>query len=246
MIKVVTFTGADNSVDPRSLFELADKYPFVEWAILVSRTLSGTKRFPPLRWIDKLVELNNERILNNKPSLNLSLHLCGAYVKELLSGNSEFITEELDDIWNAFARVQINTHAADYIINYDGLVNALAEFPDKEFIIQYDGVNGDRIISTIQGFGDPDDIKFSTLFDLSHGAGTLPEKWPDLLAGVKCGYAGGISPANIADQMALINSKVGAVDTWVDMETHVRSDGDRVFDLQKVEKCLEIAANYIR
>lgn len=241
MITTVTITGADDSISPRALFEMSDKYPFVEWGILVSRTSAGKRRFPSLRWIDQLVELNTERILNSKGSLKLSMHLCGAYVKELLSGDNEFITEELDDVWQAFERVQINTHASEYFINDQGLVSALEEYTDKEFIIQYDGVNGDKLITNLIGH----DIKFATLFDLSHGAGVLPEKWPDVIPGVKCGYAGGIGPDNIADQMLLVNNITRNVETWVDMETKVRSDGDNLFDMSKVEKCLRTAAQFV-
>lgn len=241
MIKTVTITGADDSIAPETILSISDRFPFVEWGILVSRTSSGLRRFPSLRWIDRLVELNNQRIINNQGSIKLSMHLCGAYVKELLSGNHEFIDDELDDVWNAFARVQINTHAADYIIKYDDMLKSLMEFPDKEFIIQYDGVNGERIIQSIH-----EDVKFSALFDLSHGAGTLPESWPDLLPRIKCGYAGGIGPDNIADQIALINSKVGSVDTWIDMETKVRSANDLIFDAYKVERCLKISAQFIK
>lgn len=242
MIKIVTITGADNSVDPVELFKLSDKYPFVEWAILVSRTSSGTRRFPPFRWIDKLIELNTEHILSGKPSINLSMHLCGSYVRELLTGKDEFIEEELTDTWNAFSRVQINTHAEPHKINTLPLAEALGNYPDKEFIFQYDGVNADELLALPFMEG----TKYSALFDLSHGTGVLPESWPDMLPGVKCGYAGGIGPDNIADQMALINSKVGTVDTWIDMETKVRSNGDLLFDLFKVEKCLQIAKEFIK
>ena len=32
---------------------------------------------------------------------------------------------------------------------------------------------------------------------------------------------------------------------WIDMETKVRSDDDRQFDLEKVRRCLEIAAPFV-
>lgn len=242
MIKLVTMTGADDSVMPERIFETSDKFPFVEWAILVSRTSAGTPRFPSLRWIDKVAELNNERIIGGKPSINLSCHLCGKYVRELLIGNGEFITEELDDVWNIFSRVQINTHAEPHDIDAFYLTSLLNMHNDKEFIFQYDGVNGETLLNL--QFIPP--THYSTLFDLSHGAGLLPESWPALLPGIKCGYAGGIGPDNIEQQIIKINEIVGDVDTWVDMETKVRSANNQQFDIMKVEQCLRIAEPYIK
>lgn len=244
MIKTVTITGADDSISPETIISISNRFPFVEWGILVSRTSAGTRRFPSLRWIDKLAELNNDRILNSTPSLNLSCHLCGKYVRELLIGNTDFIEEELDDIWNIFSRVQINTHGEIHQIDEDNLLYNITNHSDKEFIFQIDNINSDRLlnladISTYK-------FKYSGLFDLSHGSGILPEKWPELITGVKCGYAGGIGPDNIKDQIELINSKVGKIDTWIDMETKVRSSNDMVFDTDKVEKCLQIASEYIK
>ena len=63
---------------------------------------------------------------------------------------------------------------------------------------------------------------------------------------IKCGYAGGISPDNIEAQIKLIEEKVGDIQTWIDMETHVRSFNDSVFDLYKVEQCLEISKKYVK
>jgi hypothetical protein len=61
------------------------------------------------------------------------------------------------------------------------------------------------------------------------------------LPGVKCGYAGGIGPDNIAEQMSKVNFIVNDVDTWIDMETKVRSCNDQQFDIVLVEKCLALA-----
>lgn len=86
-------------------------------------------------------------------------------------------------------------------------------------------------------------------FDMSHGAGVLPEKWPDFI-GEYCGYAGNRGPRPPA----------GDKDIWIDNRFDffklfqlnqywsvkypsclVRSDHDKKFDIKKVRKCLEIA-----
>jgi hypothetical protein len=70
----------------------------------------------------------------------------------------------------------------------------------------------------------------------------LAKEWPKPLEDVLCGYAGGLGPDNIEAQLELISKAVGNREIWVDMETHVRSNDDQRFDLDKVEKVLEICA----
>jgi hypothetical protein len=88
-------------------------------------------------------------------------------------------------------------------------------------------------------------FKVSALFDKSGGAGILPTEWPELLNGIKCGYAGGLSPENLEEQIKLIEHKAWSSEIWIDMETHVRSDEDAVLDLEKVIECLTIASQYV-
>lgn len=229
-ITKVTMTGADNSITPEQLFPITEKYPFVEWGILVSRNSQGNNRFPSKEWMNSLALIEQNQ-------LQLSCHLCGTYVKEILMGSTRFISE-LGDIWKHFSRVQINTHGIPHQYDKSGLIQVLKEHTDKEFIFQYDIVNK-QIVEAVS----PECKNISALFDLSHGAGVLPKEWVEPLEGIKCGYAGGLSPDNVEQQIKLIEEKVGDGEIWIDMETQIRSNNDQQFDLQKVEKVLEICLN---
>jgi hypothetical protein len=233
MIKVVTITGADESVTAGQLFDLSRKFPFVEWAILVSRNSTGTRtRFPAISWINKLIDVAKTTKHSDAP-MKLSLHLCGDYVNEILNGDIDFVHRDLTPIWPAFNRVQINTHGVAHDFDGKKLVELLSVFPEKEFIFQYDNMNDGALNACIAARAN-----CSALFDMSHGAGIAPKHWPDLLPGVKCGYAGGISPQNIGYHISKINDIIGGKETWIDMETHVRSNNDKQFDLHKVTECL--------
>jgi hypothetical protein len=103
------------------------------------------------------------------------------------------------------------------------------------------------------------------LFDVSGGAGILPDGWPQPIhidiepgefgEGIEywrySGYAGGLGPGNLAEQIPKIIEASGGTEftnegrIWLDMESRVRSDDDRQFDLQKVRRCLEIAGPYV-
>lgn len=238
MISIVTLTGADNGTNPQDLLNLSEKYPFAEWAILVQGGKSmkdGKPRWPSYNWITQLIPLYH------KHGLKLSLHLCGDYVNSILMGDIDFIANDLSPFWQIFKRVQINTHGIPHSFDNTKMAELMNLYPDKEFIFQYDEVN-DNILYNAKHNG----VKCSALFDLSHGAGLLPNQWPLPITNIKCGYAGGISPSNVVDQIEKVNSIVGNIDTWIDMETHVRSDFDRVFDLEKVETVLSLSVKYIQ
>ena len=180
-------------------------------------------------------------VLKKIYGLNLSCHLCGQWVRDILTGNVDLGIELNPDVWDSFSRVQINTHAELHEFTPEGF-QYMAKFgTTKEFIFQFDGVN-QALLAAAKSF----DVNHSALFDLSHGVGVLPEEWPDLLTETKCGYAGGLNPDNLEEQIKLIEAKAGDTEIWIDMETGVRSNADGLFDLEKVERCLEIASRYVK
>ncbi len=220
-------TGADDSISPKDLFSISERYPFVEWGILVSRNSQGNNRFPSKSWMDELAEL----VKRDNPEMKLSCHLCGRYVNEVLLGSDRF-ADEIGKIWSLFKRVQINTHGIKHPFEREAVVD-LKSF-NKEIIFQFDGANKTILDIAISG-----GVDCSTLFDMSHGAGVLPKEWLIPIDGVRCGYAGGLSPENVFEQVKLIESKVGNYELWIDMETQIRSDSDQRFDLEKVVSVLE-------
>lgn len=232
MITKVTITGADQSIHPQALADLSGDFPFVEWGILVSRKQSSGPRFPSAGWILELAAVKNEFNLNH-PGLpmQLSMHLCGAYVREFLKGDFHF----WDNLpAHLFERVQLNTHGEPHTWSPFRVAHFIASHSRHEFIFQYDNVN--HVVTAYEL------DKVSALYDLSHGAGILPEFWPLPLKNCKYGYAGGLGPHNLKEQMEEINQVSGNEEVWIDMETQVRSGSSlEKFDLDKVHRCLEIA-----
>lgn len=232
MLTRVTITGADDSIHPGDLKIFTKLYPFIEWGILVSKKNFGVPRYPTLNWLNQLKEVKDTNI----GSFNLSCHLCGRYVRELVIGKDTAI-QELGDLWNIFERIQINFHGIKHNTTED-MINLLLKYPEKEFIFQYDDVNIDAVHMAYKA-----GVNCSALFDRSGGAGILPDEWPEPIEGIKCGYAGGLSPHNLEKQIKIIENIVGDEPFWIDMETHVRTADNKNFDLNKVEACLQISMN---
>lgn len=230
----VTITGADDSISQRDIMKLSRKFPFVEWGILVSRSSAGKNRFPSVDWMEELYRL----IKLENASISLSGHLCGAYVREILLGKTSFCYE-VGNLWRSFQRIQINTHGVTHEWTEAGLDRSMNEFESKEFIFQLDGANN-SVVEFAKMYMD-----VNGLFDMSHGAGVLPGTWPQPLMGMNCGYAGGMSPTNVEENIQKIEKLGGNQEFWIDMETHVRTNHDSQFDLGKVEKVLQISSKYV-
>lgn len=233
----MTITGADDLTSVDDLIEISAAFPFVEWGILIG-THHGTERFPSRDWIIQLVEAS----MHEAEPLNLSLHVCGQHLRDIANGSSQ-----LDDFLSPqlfhFRRVQLNWHGERQQPNCsENILKAFCELDtfgwDPTLIFQLDGVNDLLFDAPSRRFA------CCGLFDRSHGAGVLPGEWPQCSTDIPCGWAGGLGPDNLAEEIPRITEKSwAALDFWIDMETHVRT-GDHL-DLDKVRQCLEIAQPFV-
>lgn len=237
-IDILTLTGADNTVQQQPLHDLTAQFPFVEWGILLSNTAEGKNRFPSTEWICDLVAGYEHR--KHKPQL--SGHLCGRWVRDICAGNWSFL-DDRPEFSGYFTRFQLNFHS--YLHKIKDMDKFVEGFKDprlsfcKQFIFQLDDVNNE-ILEVAQ----KNDINAAGLFDTSGGAGVLPKEWPESLREY-CGYAGGLGPQNLREQMELLDTVVGDRTVWVDMETHVRDYDNDDFDYEKCRQCLEIGKEWV-
>jgi len=224
-VKHVTATGADDSVDGiEELFSISEQFPQVEWGILVSRNNAGCPRFPSMNWLQEL----SDAVRRYPNKLNLSVHLCGTWVRQIfLEGKADVFDYVPMDI---FKRVQFNFHAQHHHVDKEAAVAFLKEkFSQYELIFQCDGVN-DALINLCTEAG----LVAYPLYDQSGGAGIIPDSWPTATG--YSGYAGGLSPANVVYELLRIEEARNGYEVWVDAETKLRCDNDRVFDLDLVSE----------
>lgn len=237
IIDRVTVTGADDNISPLKMVKVFQEYPFVEFGILLSKKQAGSLRFPSLTWLHWLHKTNSK--LENK--LPLSAHLCGAWVRDICVGGNCFFRERAN-ISDMFQRFQLNFHGEKQIVNQHQFSANIARLCRLgQFILQMDGVNDDLLGLARKYFR----MDVAPLFDLSGGAGVLPKEWPKGLSSSYCGYAGGLAPANLSEQMERIAEVAGAGPIWIDAETLLRSNHDTLFDLDKVRAFLEAAKPWI-
>jgi hypothetical protein len=225
----VAMTGADDSIQPEDLLEINAAYPEVEWAILLSKNSVGFRRFPSFKWIERLKDASKG------VPIRLSGHLCGSWVRDLLLAKPTVLNEQ-PGLLDMFQRVQLNFHAYDHEYDKDFL-KVLPS--DKQYIFQIDNVN-----DSVFKFALDSGLNAVPLFDVSGGAGIVPDKWPTPIDSVYCGYAGGLGPDSMTTQLELI-SKVATQTIWIDMERRIRSEDDETFLLGKVKICLDLVRKFM-
>jgi phosphoribosylanthranilate isomerase len=226
-LQYCTITGADDATEVKDLQALEKEFPFVEWAILWMPEKAGTARFPTAGWIK-----NFKAQCKDSPA---SLHLCSQALLDFAAGKKVAAME-------GFTRVQLNLkfNNAGEKIDLKQLAARVKAHPEVEFILQYTEDKKDTLLPLFK-----DIPNHALLFDASAGAGISPDKWSAPVPGHHCGYAGGLGPENIAENLKMIEKVVPAgYATWVDMESKVRTND--TFDLGKVRRVLETAGAYVK
>lgn len=233
-IRHVTLTGADDHTDPAALVRLRAAYPYSEWAVLFSQRKAGVPRYPSIDWVRRLNAAFDESGPEAGPT-RLAAHLCGKWVDDALGGRLTFVSTYAFN-HNLFARLQLNL-GKDRLARAVGSrrVEDVAAEAERPVIL---GGNYAAVTADPEWFRGHN---LHPLFDASGGRGAAQDTWPaPLAAGLLCGYAGGLGPDTLADDLKRIEDVVGDATVWIDMESRIRDDSNRL-DLGKCERVLEIA-----
>lgn len=237
LLRVVTLTGADEQTNFSQMARLSERFfNLVEWGVLYNPETAGKGgRYPSLEWLEKFAEKAS------KKRMRIALHLCGRAVKTLLEADLErpgLIKGEarrIMDLAAQFDRVQINTVAKmELVPKYGRLVEVLNRNENRSRVIfQWNERNKDVCLALRS------EHAFEVLVDSSGGRGISPQGWPDLDHHDvrRPGFAGGLGPDNIVEQLKVLAEKADRRCFWVDMEGKLRDEQDR-FDLERCEDVL--------
>jgi hypothetical protein len=217
----VTITGADDAVDPAALYALSREFGFVEWGILRSNSREGTARFPSSGWRQRFAV----PLVGWRPQT--ALHLCGEAAREAIAGNDEW-----PDLWH-YDRVQLNGFSRFRL----PFVRCARSWKRIEVILQTSDLASELHAIELEKL-DPNIVH---LLDASGGRGQVAvwAERPEL----RLGYAGGIGPDNVVQQIEHLLSYRTEQEFWIDMESGIRTS-DR-FDLAKVRRVLELAKPFV-
>lgn len=215
-LKHISLIGIDEKTDLKELQILQDKYPLVEFGVIMSKNWkdNGNRYYNP----DNLEKLKDK-------NLNLSLHLCGSLARSAILNNWNPTLLFLEENINLFKRAQLNIST-----NKKNPENLILDIPKplEEVIIQQKGIDGAKMF--LDYYQKTKDKKVSILLDSSGGLGIDTPLIP-LDIECKVGYAGGFGPDNILEKTRLLLNSEKTHDFWVDMESKIRTND--WFDIKK-------------
>ncbi len=240
----VGFCGIDDSVEPLLLAALSAQHPYIEWGILFREDKKNTPRYASDQFLTKLKEY--------KGRMRLAGHLCADAVNRVLLGDADLPRRLADDY--GVKRYQLNATVANgcdvALFGTDEGAERVVENlravceanPTLEFIVQRNAQT--RALWERLAPAPPRNLSF--LYDESMGFGTSPESWPAPErardgAAPLFGYAGGLSPANIVEQLGAMVASSTGLPFWIDMESSLRTelaDGSDAFDVNKASQCI--------
>lgn len=237
----VTITGADDKVDPKALVDLSERYPFVEWGILVSHKRVGTNRYPCMRWAREAA------IILASNGCHFAFHLCG-------ESRANYQSNRIDSVALVERLTQEAMVPTQCRIQLNGFDHTLEGFdPPNPFVPHILPVKSDNLP---EAMGKKYAFNAQFLFDESGGRGVQTD--PDLAcrriesvmrmtpsySRRPTGFAGGLREDNIARAMKRVfmmsSYEFDLPDCWVDLESGVRTDDE--FDMSKVETVLQAAS----
>ncbi len=194
-------------------------------------------------WFKNLMTL----VVNYDIPLNVAVHVNYSWCDKMCMGQ---IPSELTELMKV-TRSGINTPAikrwqlniGDGANNFDA--NAIAKLihdhPQNEFIFPYNAGVHDKI-EQLHKTGAP----FSLLYDASYGYGIAPDKWnPPVYETHPMGYAGGLSPENVAMNLQKISRQVPKnYTTWIDAQGRLMRPNTRHFDVNRARSYIENALRW--
>lgn len=228
---IITFTGVDHTVGAQWIKDMGRKFitpsghNAIEFAILRSPKVGQSPRYPTMDVIRGITSYVYPH--------QLAFHLCGRYAQMVHDREWLELCSIVD--FSLVSRVQVNSTLGDEKAMIT--IMQFAKHIGKEVIMQWRQ-------DTFPFAGD-----ISLLQDRSGGTGQLAEKWatPDNLcikrndlnhSRTKIGYAGGLGPHNIEEQLPKIILASRKHGFWIDCETGIRTND--LFDKQKAEEMATI------
>lgn len=187
----------------------------IEYAVLYSETSENKKRCPSRTYVGYL--LRDLKQLGHK----CAVHICGGAAKKAL------IRGQLSDVVSSAGRIQVNG-----LLDARTVSELCSVYRQHTIIVQYFEDNAGLLSVTARN------LEF--LVDGSGGRGWLPRSWVRPSTTNRVGFAGGLRPSNISNELARISSAARGNSFWIDVESGVRDEDDWL-DVGLVSKFLAAA-----
>lgn len=229
----ITVSGANEFTDAQALVSLCEKHCLSEIGIQVS----GDKAyFSSARywWIWALCSLASRHV-------QIALHLNKDWAEDFCDGKIPTEVQTLLHNFPTIRTIQLNFKIGrEKTPDLDTLLDTMKRCYPRNFVLSYNDSNKE-FINRLHDTG----FKFACLYDNSFGEGITPDTRPaPAFPDIYQGYAGGLSPDNIADELDKIRKVIPShCDFFIDAEGKLKGD-DGHFSLEKCKQFLDRAVEW--
>ena len=185
---------------------------------------------PRFLWVKDIMTLRD------KSMGSLALHVNGSWSAVIV--DKGLMPTEIIEILLASkneVRIQLNTVGSGYNMNkmdpmaLAKVIKLYARERHAKFIIPYNS-KSDKYIEGLKKYTS----HFDVLYDESFGYGVKTDNYQSLFADQLQGYAGGLSPDNVQEEIRKIR-KCNPDKVWIDAEGQLRKEDGSVLDLKKAQ-----------
>ena len=245
-VKFVKMSGTNETTDIKKLAALLACYPFAEIGVQVNekKCAESSER---MYWIFSLASY----LRSQTQVINAALHINPSWVEDFGQG---LIVPELKTLLNMqnlygcpfFHRLQLNFRIGrDRTPDAEKLMTLMKCYGSRRFILSFNESNA-AFIRDLYNRG----ARFDLLFDSSHGEGIAPAHRPtSVFNNVLQGYAGGLSPENVAEVLDHIAEQEQLVPNFsgisIDAEGKLKNE-QGVLDLERSAAYLKAADRWIK
>ena len=237
-IEYITCSGIYEGNAIEDIIYISKIYTRIEFAVQVSREkfYQRSERYEFFRALVAACTMND---------VNLAMHINLEYRTDLCRGILPDILRELWDIKRCkgtqhagnpvVGRVQININGGKDTFRFNArkLADIIRAYPDIKFILQYAPTQRKRVCKL-----DEQGVPFSLLYDTSCGRGESGrDSWGKIiLPNHQVGYAGGLNPYNIDENLDYIYTLLPNGSTWVDAESGLKDPEIKKFSMALAEQ----------
>lgn len=234
-LKTVVCSGVNEKNDVDEAVAFLRKHKNAEFGVQCSPQKAGyqTARF---EWLKELTAKLNEQKIEGR----IALHLNEGFVVSFCDGKVPDEIAELLESGNAIGRLQLNFKIGREVFD-SGAVPDLRTLKQAMQSVQTHPIILSASTPNLPFIGKAhhQKMKFDVLFDDSFGEGLMPEyRKAPLFEDVFQGYAGGLSPENVASELQKIQ-KVAKGAVFIDAEGKLKENGS--FSFARAEKFVKNA-----
>lgn len=241
-LRYITCSDPREDTPVEEILRLSQIAPNVEIAVQAHPSKMSFD-MPRRKWFESLLKESLTMPTAPNIAVHLNLDWCDKFCQGVLDPNllDLFFLFRADGM-PAIRRWQINIHGSKTkLFKRDNIAKLLLNSHNREFIFQY-GANEyhrmQRLDKTI--------ANFSVLYDTSGGTGKLTKNWrAPLFETHPQGYAGGLSPENVYENLDKIAKVAGdRTDIWIDAEGKLKTPGTKTFDINRAKQYINTAIGW--